>query len=93
MELPSREIVSFRLKKRRLGGTVSELRSVLMQGLPQGALTLQELAAMEMQCERAGPHRIRRLGEVLTESRGGHLSSPRQVRGQAGRDALDGRRD
>ena len=52
MEVPSTgEIVSFRVKKRRLGGSYDELCETVVLGVPDGALTRGELDAMEIQYE------------------------------------------
>lgn len=52
VELPAAgDIISFRVKKRRLGESFDELCAVILQGLPSGALTLEQLKAMEMQYE------------------------------------------
>ena len=51
VELPNGEIVSFRVKKRRLGATFEELCGVILQGAPPDSLTMAQLAAMEMQYE------------------------------------------
>jgi len=51
VEAPSGEIVSFRVKKRRLGTTYDELCAVIVQGVAQKALSLPQLQAMEMQYE------------------------------------------
>jgi len=51
VELPHGEIVSFRVKKRRLGDTFEELCAVLVRGVPNSALSAAQLASMEMQYE------------------------------------------
>lgn len=51
VELLNGEIVSFRVKKRRLGSAYDELCGVILQGVPPGALSLEQLQAMEMQYE------------------------------------------
>merc|ERR1719258_405358 len=51
VELPNGEIVSFRVKKRRLGATFDELCGVILQGVPSRSLTAAQLATMELQYE------------------------------------------
>lgn len=51
VELPDGEIISFRVKKRRLGSAYDELCNVILQGVPEGSLTLDQMHAMEMQYE------------------------------------------
>ena len=54
VELPSisgGEIVSFRVTKRRLGSSFDELYGVLLQGVPPGTLSLEQIGAMQMHYE------------------------------------------
>ena len=52
VEVPNGEIVSFRVKKRRLGATFDELCAVIVQGAAQGSLlTVAHLDGYEMQYE------------------------------------------
>ena len=51
VELPNSEIISFRVKKRRLGATFDELCTVILKGVPPKTLTAAQLSGMEMQYE------------------------------------------
>ena len=52
IELPNGEIVSVRIKRRRLGATFGELCATLVQAAPEGALTIAHLEAhYDMQYE------------------------------------------
>jgi hypothetical protein len=51
VELPAGDIVSFRVKRRRLGASFDELCAVIVQGVPGKAFTIAQLSGMEMQYE------------------------------------------
>merc|ERR1711871_1244096 len=51
VELPTGDIVSFRVKRRRLGASFDELCAVIVQGVPGKEFTIAQLSGMEMQYE------------------------------------------
>ena len=69
VELPSSgQIVSFRVKKRRLGAGFDALCSIILDGVPPGALTLEQLQAMDMQYEDSD-------GDMLVLARASDMSA------------------
>lgn len=63
VEVPGGEIISFRLKKRRLGHSYDDLCNVILQGVqPPATLSRQQLDSMEVQYEDGD-------GDVLVLSR------------------------